>query len=89
MAGFPLTAELVTGPEHGSITLGEDGGFTYVPNANYNGSDTFTYIAHEGNTSSAPTTVSLTVRPRNDKPVYCRECFQLRRSAAPSYGNRY
>jgi len=28
-------------------------------------------------------------QPRNDKPVYCRECFQLRRSAAPSYGNRY
>ena len=28
-------------------------------------------------------------QPRNDKPVYCRECFQLRRSASPSYGNRY
>jgi CxxC-x17-CxxC domain-containing protein len=24
--------------------------------------------------------------PRNDKPVYCRECFQDRRSSAPSYG---
>jgi CxxC-x17-CxxC domain-containing protein len=28
-------------------------------------------------------------QPRNDKPVYCRECFQLRRSTAPSYGSRY
>lgn len=27
--------------------------------------------------------------PRNDKPVYCRECFQDRRSSAPSYGSRY
>ena len=28
-------------------------------------------------------------QPRNDKPVYCRECFQDRRAAAPSYGSRY
>ena len=28
-------------------------------------------------------------QPRNDKPVYCRECFQEKRAAAPSYGNRY
>ena len=28
-------------------------------------------------------------QPRNDKPVYCRECFQEKRAAAPSYGSRY
>ena len=28
-------------------------------------------------------------QPRLDKPVYCRECFQDRRAAAPSYGSRY
>jgi CxxC-x17-CxxC domain-containing protein len=27
--------------------------------------------------------------PRNDKPVYCRDCFRERRPASPSYGNRY
>jgi CxxC-x17-CxxC domain-containing protein len=27
--------------------------------------------------------------PRLDKPVYCRECFQERRAASPSYGSRY
>ncbi len=25
-------------------------------------------------------------QPRTDKPVYCRECFQARRAAAPRYG---
>jgi CxxC-x17-CxxC domain-containing protein len=25
--------------------------------------------------------------PRNDKPVYCRECFQERRGAAPRFSN--
>ena len=28
-------------------------------------------------------------QPRTDKPVYCRECFQERRSAAPRYGSSY
>lgn len=28
-------------------------------------------------------------QPRNDKPVYCRECFREKRAAAPSYGSRY
>jgi CxxC-x17-CxxC domain-containing protein len=26
-------------------------------------------------------------QPRNDKPVYCRECFQDRRSSTPRYGS--
>jgi CxxC-x17-CxxC domain-containing protein len=26
-------------------------------------------------------------QPRSDKPVYCRECFQERRAAAPRYSN--
>jgi CxxC-x17-CxxC domain-containing protein len=25
--------------------------------------------------------------PRNDKPVYCRECFQERRGASPRFSN--
>jgi len=28
-------------------------------------------------------------QPRGDKPVYCRECFQDKRAAQPSYGSRY
>jgi CxxC-x17-CxxC domain-containing protein len=28
-------------------------------------------------------------QPRNDKPVYCRECFAERRPATTSYSNRY
>ncbi len=77
MSGGNLTAELVTGPEHGTLSLAEDGSFTYTPSANYNGADSFTYIAHEGSTSSAPTAVSLTVRPRNDKPVSANDAFSM------------
>jgi CxxC-x17-CxxC domain-containing protein len=28
-------------------------------------------------------------QPRTDKPVYCRECFQLRRSAMPPRNYNY
>ncbi|MDT5196330.1 MAG: hypothetical protein QOH20_3084, partial [Mycobacterium sp.] len=41
--GDPLTATVVTGPAHGDLTLNPDGSFTYTPDANYNGTDTFTY----------------------------------------------
>ena len=32
-----LTAVLVTGPSHGTLTLNADGSFTYTPAANFNG----------------------------------------------------
>jgi CxxC-x17-CxxC domain-containing protein len=28
-------------------------------------------------------------QPRNDKPVYCRECFQDKRPSTPRYGSSY
>ncbi len=65
-----LTAVLVTGPAHGSLTLSPDGSYTYTPAANYNGPDSFIYkaqdAAHEG---SNPATVALTVTAVNDAPV--------------------
>ena len=56
-----LTAMLVTGPAHGTLTLNPDGSFTYVPDANFNGVDTFTYQVSDGTTTSAPVTVTLNV----------------------------
>ena len=46
--GDPLTAQLVTGPAHGSLTLNPDGTLTYVPDAGYSGQDSFTYAASDG-----------------------------------------
>ena len=56
-----LTAVLVTGPAHGTLTLNPDGSFTYVPDANFNGVDTFTYQASDGTATSTPVTVTLNV----------------------------
>ncbi|MBN9522042.1 tandem-95 repeat protein [bacterium] len=67
--GDPVTAVLVTGPAHGSLTLNANGSFTYTPAANYSGADSFTYKSTDGTADGAPVTVSLTVKPVNDAPV--------------------
>jgi VCBS repeat-containing protein len=63
-----LTAALVAGPSHGTVTLRGDGSFTYTPAANYSGPDGFTYKASDGIVDTNVATVSITVTPVNDAP---------------------
>src|SRR5262249_40583285 len=67
--GDPLSAVLVSGPAHGSLTLFPDGTFQYLPEPNFTATDSFTYNASDGPLSSAPATVTLTVTPTDDAPV--------------------
>ncbi len=71
----PLTTILVTGPSHGEITLNSDGSFSYVPNLNYNGPDSFTYKTNDGVADSNEVVVSLTVTPVNDPPVATSDTY--------------
>lgn len=66
--GDALTAALVYGPAHGSLTFNADGSFSYTPQADWNGTDSFSYRASDGNAASSPITVTLTVDPVNDAP---------------------
>jgi VCBS repeat-containing protein len=65
----PLTAVLVGGPSHGTLTVNGDGSFTYTPDADFNGSDSFTYKASDGKLTGNTATVDLTVNAVNDAPV--------------------
>jgi VCBS repeat-containing protein len=67
--GDELSASLVSGPAHGSLTLNSNGSFTYVPTANFNGSDLFTYKVNDGKVYSAAQTVNIQVNAVNDQPV--------------------
>lgn len=58
-----VTAGLVTGPASGTLTLNEDGSFTYTPAGNFNGTDSFTYRAGDGVANSEPATATITVNP--------------------------
>jgi VCBS repeat-containing protein len=64
-----LTALRVSGPDHGTLAFGVDGGFTYTPDANYNGPDRFVYRARDGAGGSSLATVSLTINPVEDVPI--------------------
>ena len=55
--------------QHGTIKLNPDGTFTYQPELNFNGTDTFTYYANDGVENSEETLVTITVVPVNDAPV--------------------
>jgi hypothetical protein len=66
--GFPLTASLLSGTSHGSVTLNSDGSFSYTPTFGYLGGDSFTYQLSDG-PGFATATVSLTVTARLSIPT--------------------
>jgi VCBS repeat-containing protein len=74
--GAGLTASVVTGPSHGSLTLNSDGSFTYTPAANYNGTDTFTYRATNGSNLTGVATVTISMTPVNDPPTFTKGADQ-------------
>ena len=61
--GTSLTAEVATDPARGTLTLGSDGGLTYVPQEGWSGPVTFTYRAVDAAGQHATATVTITVRP--------------------------
>src|SRR5207253_2342804 len=75
--GDPLTAVLVTGPSNGSLALNTDGSFTYTPNANFNGVDTFTYKANDGTADSNVDTATITANPVNDAPLAGDDAYSV------------
>ncbi len=66
----PITYSKGTNPTNGNVAVTANGSFTYTPNLNYNGNDSFTIIASDGKGGSATTTVTINVTPVNDNPVY-------------------
>ena len=60
---------VVDEPEHGTLDFDPDGSFTYTPDLNYHGPDSFTFKANDGSLDSNVATVSITVTPVNDPPV--------------------
>ena len=66
-----ISAQLVTGPSHGSLVLNANGTFTYTPVADYFGSDSFVYriLNTNGLIANQATTVNITVVPQNDAPT--------------------
>ena len=73
--GDTLSATVTSGPANGTLTVAAGGGFTYTPDADYNGSDSFTYEVSDGNGGTDTATVNITVDPINDAPVANDDTF--------------
>lgn len=71
-----LSANLMEGPLHGTLTLNADGSFTYVPDAGYYGADSFTYAASDG-IGETPTTVTLSVVNTNAAPEAADDSYAM------------
>jgi VCBS repeat-containing protein len=71
--GDGLTFTNLTQPAHGTLTFNSQPStlnqFIYTPATNYNGNDSFQFIASDGWLDSTPATISLIIKPVNDAPV--------------------
>jgi VCBS repeat-containing protein len=57
----PLTAATTSDPVYGTVTMQPSGAFTYTPNNNFYGTDSFSYEANDGTAVSNTAVVTLTV----------------------------
>ncbi|WP_428628510.1 Ig-like domain-containing protein [Sphingopyxis sp.] len=66
--GDPLTVTTASAL-NGSVTINPNGTLNYVPNANFNGTDTISYTISDGQGGTATATVTVTVNSVNDVPI--------------------
>ena len=59
--GDEISAVLVTEPSNGAVSLESDGSFSYTPNEDFSGSDTFAYKANDGTEDSNRANVTIEV----------------------------
>jgi uncharacterized delta-60 repeat protein len=67
----------ITGPSNGDLNLGDNGSFTYTPNPEFSGSDSFTYQITDGNGENSQAQVNITVDAVNDKPDASDQSFSV------------
>lgn len=71
----PLTSVPMSGPANGTVVPNPDGSFTYTPDPDWFGVDSFTYVADDGLLQSDVATVTIDVTAVNDPPVGTPESF--------------
>ncbi len=74
--GDALVVELFNGTTHGSLTLNADGSFTYTPDENFFGVDTFTYRVSDENGGQDEAEVTIRVGTVNDWPIANDDAYE-------------
>lgn len=63
-----LTYSISTSPSHGSVVVSGSQA-SYTPSADFNGSDSFTFVAKDNSATSNQATVTITINAVNDSPI--------------------
>jgi len=72
-----LTITSVSMPAHGTAAIVNGTSISYMPNAGYTGTDTFSYVVDDGHGSSDIATVTLTVSPVGDAPIVQNDAINV------------
>ncbi len=67
--GDVVTFSLTSGPSSGTLTFNSDGTFSYTPDADFFGIDTFSYRAIDADGSTCSAGVTIEISPVNDAPT--------------------
>ena len=66
--GDAITFQVTTSPSHGTL-VGTAPILTYIPAANYFGSDSFEFVTNDGKLNSEPAIITLDITVVNDAPL--------------------
>ncbi|GAA4824263.1 hypothetical protein GCM10011365_04230 [Marinicella pacifica] len=71
----PLTFSVNSPPANGSLSAftvvnSTTSTVVYTPNADFNGNDSFTFVANDGQVNSAPASANVTITAVNDAPTF-------------------
>jgi subtilisin family serine protease len=69
--GDELTFEVIEAPTNG-VLAGDGPSYDYYPNTNFNGEDSFTVRANDGELDSEDTLITLIINPENDAPSFAQ-----------------
>ena len=69
------TFSLVTNPANGFVDFNSNGSFAYTPDANFNGSDSFSYRLTDANGDARTATVNVSVASVDDQPSVTNDSF--------------
>ncbi|MCU7805254.1 MAG: tandem-95 repeat protein, partial [Candidatus Thiodiazotropha sp. (ex Lucinoma borealis)] len=67
--GDDVTYQLESNSAHGNVLVNGDGSFSYTPDTDYYGADSFTYSISDGNGGNNSYAVAINVGAVNDHPV--------------------
>ncbi|MBI2479920.1 MAG: cadherin-like domain-containing protein, partial [Planctomycetia bacterium] len=74
--GDAIVAKLGTPAGNGTVEVQPNGSFSYIPNADFFGTDSFTFIASDEFGAEAELLVQIAVASVNDPPVVIEQAFE-------------